>query len=209
LGSFLFFKDFFWSDKKVKFFQFLKQQFSLILKLFLSGIFAIGLSAFFTLRFYLKQNIVQVETMFEGYYHFSVHFATLFQLFISNFWGDGASVWGPNDDMSFMIGYLHWIVPVILIFVIAFLIFKNKKKLNALDFRYWLILLTIFMGFGAVFMAHNKSTFIWLLFPIIQKVQFPWRFLGHSAFLFSFSIAGSVLFLEKLKSSKKELFQFY
>ncbi len=202
---FWFLKPYFWSTKKIRFIQFFKQQLNLITKLAVSGIFALGFTAFYTLPVLFETKYVQIESMFTGYYHFSVHFAGLFQLFISNFWGDGASVWGPNDDMSFMIGYLHWLVPLVLLISIGILLVKNKQKLKKMDYRYWLVLLTVLLGFGAVFMTHNKSTFVWFLFPVIQKIQFPWRFLNHSAFLLSFSSAGIVLFLQKLKLPKKEI----
>jgi len=199
----------FWMFYKYKnpFLPFIKKQINLIIKLILSGIFAAGLAAFYTLPVLLETKYVQINTMFEGYYHFSVHFAGLFQLFISNFWGDGASVWGPNDNMSFMIGYLHWIVPLLILFYIfyIFIININKKKNNKIDFRFYLLALTILIGFGTVFMTHNKSTFIWLLFPLIQKIQFPWRFLNHSIFLFSFSAGGLALILDTYLPKKKTI----
>ncbi len=198
------FQPYFNLNKKNNFFEFIKSQISLIIKLFLSGLLAAAFTAFYTLPVLLETKYVQIGTMFEGYYHFSVHFASLFQLFISNFWGDGASVWGPNDDMSFMVGYLHWIIPLFLFVLILFFIYKNRQKIKTIDSRYWLIILIILMGLGTIFMTHNKSTFIWLLFPVIQKIQFPWRFLNHSAFLLSFSVSGIVLFIEKIKISKKE-----
>jgi hypothetical protein len=36
-------------------------------------------------------------------------------------------------------------------------------------------------------MSHERSTFIWKLFPVLQKIQFPWRFLNITSFLFSLS----------------------
>ncbi|HOG37309.1 MAG TPA: hypothetical protein PKZ29_00125 [Candidatus Woesebacteria bacterium] len=195
----LFFWVIFWifSRYKKPFFPFIKNQFSLIIKLILSGLFAAGLTAFYTIPVLLETKYVQINTMFEGYYHFSVHFAGLYQLFISNFWGDGASVWGPNDDMSFMVGYLHWIIPLILVIFSLIFIYKSRSKISKLDSRFWLILLLVFMAFFTIFLTHNKSTFIWLLFPIIQKIQFPWRFLNHSSFLLSLSIGGLTLLINK------------
>lgn len=38
-------------------------------------------------------------------------------------------------------------------------------------------------------MAHERSSFLWLILSPIQKIQFPWRFLNHSLFLFSLSVA--------------------
>jgi len=181
---------------------FLKQQLPTILKLVLSGLLAAGLTAFYTLPVIFETKYVQIDSMFAGYYNFSVHFATLFELFIRNFWGDGASVWGPNDDMSFSIGYLHWTIPLLILFFIIFWFIKNKKSHQKIDCRFWLIGITILMGFGAVFMTHNKSTFIWLLFPTLQKIQFPWRFLNHSAFLLSLSVGGLVLVLKTFFAQK-------
>jgi hypothetical protein len=198
-------KPYFWPVKKIKFIKFFKQQIGLIIKLVISGVFALGLTAFYTLPVLFETKYVQIDSMFTGYYHFSVHFAGLFQLFISNFWGNGASVWGPNDDMSFMIGYAHWIIPVIILGFIIYLIFKNRHNLIKIDSNYWLLLLLIIMAFGTVFMTHNKSTFIWLAFPIIQKIQFPWRFLNHSAFLFSLSASGIILVLKKIKPLIKNI----
>jgi hypothetical protein len=38
-------------------------------------------------------------------------------------------------------------------------------------------------------MTHERSSFLWALLSPIQKIQFPWRFLNHSLFLFSLSLA--------------------
>jgi hypothetical protein len=203
----LFVWSLFWIFTKYQkpFLGFLKKQIPVIFKLLLSGFLAAGLTAFYTIPVILESKYVQIDSMFAGYYNFSVHFATLYELFIRNFWGDGASVWGPNDDMSFSVGYLHWIIPVLILFFIGFLIIKNRKNLKKVDTRFWLIGLIILMGFGAVFMTHNKSTFIWLLFPTLQKIQFPWRFLSHSAFLLSLSVGGLVLVLKTFLSQKLQI----
>jgi len=150
-----------------------------------SGLLAVALTSFYTIPVLLETKYVQIESMFSNYYHWSVHFTSLYQLFISNFWGDGASVWGQEDNMSFMVGYLHWLIPFLIIILNSYKLIKNKKiKLN--------IILPIFiglMGLFAAFMTHERSAFIWSLLPIIQKIQFPWRFLNHTAFLFSLSVA--------------------
>lgn len=189
----------FWLFSKYKkpFGSFLIKKLPIIIKLAFSGVLAAVLAAFYTLPVIFETKYVQINTMFEGYYHFSVHFATLYELFIRSFWGDGASVWGPNDDMSFAVGYLHWIIPLFILGFIIFQIIKHRHHLKKVDSKYWLLSLLILMGLGTVFMTHNKSTFIWLLFPTIQKIQFPWRFLNHSVFLFSLSVGGLVLILKK------------
>ncbi len=199
----------FWIFEKYKkpFWAFIKKQTEIILKLFFSGLLTTALAAFYTFPVLLETKLVKINTMFEGYYHFSVHFAGLYQLFISNFWGDGASVWGPNDDMSFNIGYFHWIIPLIIIIYVLIIIYRNvrNKKISKIDSQYVLLLIIILMGLGTVFMTHNKSTNIWFLIPIIQKIQFPWRFLNHTIFLFSFSAGGLIFIINKFFSKNKEI----
>jgi len=151
--------------------------------LFISAFLSISLSAFLTLPLLFETKLVQVESMFNGYYHYSVHFATFYQLFFSNFWGDGPSVWGTDDKMSFMIGYLHWIVPLVLLLIYIYKYIKTKNSNNLI------VPILVSMGLGYAFMAHERSTPIWMFLPPIQKVQFPWRFLNLVIFLMSLSVA--------------------
>jgi len=156
-----------------------------ILHLAASGAFALALSAFFTLPVLFESKLVQIESMFENYYHYSVHFVSFKQLFFSNYWGDGPSVWGVYDGMSFSIGILHWLLPLL---IAIYLIYKSIKKKHFLK-KYYLPIMIISLGYLATLMTHERFSFLWtLLFPI-QKIQFPWRFLNHSLFLFSLSLA--------------------
>ncbi len=169
-----------------------------VLQLALSGILAFSLSAFFFLPVIFETSLVKVDSMFEGYYHFSVHFTSIRQLFFSNFWGNGASVWGQDDNMSFMIGYLHWIVPILLSFVALIKIIK--KKFNYFDI---ILIIITFLGFFTAFLTHERSAFFWLIFTPIQKIQFPWRFLNHTIFLLSLSVGALTLYLsDKTKKLK-------
>lgn len=136
----------------------------------------LGIAAFFIIPAFIEKKYTTVNTMTQGYFDYIVHFVTVPQLFINhNDWGFGASLWGPKDDMSFQVGYLQWILPVIST-VLAF-IFKNKHRI--------LLLSTFLSGIMALFMTHNKSTFIWQHFPFLPFFQFPWRFLGPAILIFS------------------------
>lgn len=81
---------------------------SVLVKLLMSALWALGLAAFFTLPVVLEQRYVHTETLVAGYFNYLAHFTSLNQLFISRFWGYGGSILGTNDGMSFQIGYLHW-----------------------------------------------------------------------------------------------------
>jgi len=167
-----------------------------LLRLFLSALLSLGLASFFTLPVLFETNLVQIDSMFTNYYTYSIHFISVFQLFISNYWGDGPSVWGPNDGISFAIGYLHWIIPVFILIYLTVKYFR-KRGLSNIDLS---VLVLILIAFISAFMSHERSTFIWKIFPIIQKIQFPWRFLNLTSFLFSLAIGYLSLILFQKKT---------
>jgi hypothetical protein len=181
-------------EKKIVFSKKIFKQLPLFFKLLFAGIFALLLAAFFTLPILFESKYVQIDSMFAGYYNYSVHFATVYQLFISNFWGNGPSVWGPNDGMSFMVGYLHWIIPLLIVLFSVFILIKKKK----IDIKIILSVFLSVLGLFSIFMIHNKSTFIWQIFTPIQKIQFPWRFLNITAFLLSLSVGVLPFILNKI-----------
>jgi len=167
-----------------------KINFKSILNLTVLVLFSVGLSSFFIIPAILEKNLVTVNTMTQDYFQYIIHFATLNQLFISRFWGFGASLWGPVDDMAFSIGLIQWLLPLI---SISFLFF-NRKKIEKIKGKIGFIVLFLFVFLFSIFLTHNKSTFIWQLFPFMAFYQFPWRFLSISIFAASF-ISGSIILL--------------
>ena len=171
-------------EKKITFSKKIINQLPLFTKFLFSGLLSLSLTAFFVLPMIFETKYTQIQSMFQGYYHYSVHFVSLFQLFISNFWSDGASVPGPNDGLSFMVGYLHWTIPLLIVIFCLYLLIKKKPISNKIIISIFLS----FLGLFSIFMAHNKSTFLWQIFTPVQKIQFPWRFLNNTAFLLSLSV---------------------
>lgn len=162
-------------------------------RLLISGILALGLSAFFTLPAILEQKLVHVETLIAGYYEYIAHYASIGQLLFSRFWGYGPSVWGLGDGMPFQVGHIHWILAIVILVVSLYRFIKTKKLDN-------LLFVTIFfliVGWFATFMAHSRSTPIWQAIGPLKFVQFPWRFLTISTFSFSFAAGAIVLFIKK------------
>jgi glutaredoxin-related protein len=177
-----------------------KYRVSSIKYLIFSGLLAFGLAAFFTLPVFLEQGLVQTDTLVKGYYEYSAHFATIKQLLISRFWGYGPSVWGPNDGMSFQVGWLIWIVPLVIVGIIIIKIMKQKKdSIAALqnDKITAPILFFFAVGWFAIFMIHNKSTPLWLHVSTLRFVQFPWRFLTIVILSFSFVVGAVVKLIPK------------
>lgn len=161
-----------------------------LVKLFLSAVLAFSLAAFFTLPVLFETKYVQIDSMFSGYYNFSIHFTSLKQLFVSNLWNDGPSVWGQEDGMSFAVGYVHWILSLIIVAWSGILLIRSSKNRS----QFLLIFLIGLMAFFSAFMTHERSTFIWLILTPIQKIQFPWRFLNITSLLTSLTV-GSLPFI--------------
>lgn len=164
-----------------------------ILKLFLASLLALGLSAFFTLPVLLETKLVQIETMFQNYYHYSVHFLSLRQLFLSQFWGDGPSVWGDPDAMSFSIGTLYYLIPL---FIFLYYLYRFIKRPSA---KFFLVILVFLSALFSIVMTHERFAFLWAILSPVQKIQFPWRFLNHTLFLFSLNLAFLPSIIDKVR----------
>jgi hypothetical protein len=163
-----------------------------------SGFFALGLSAFFTIPALAENKFTWVKSQLVGYYDYTAHFVSLKQLLISRFWGYGPSVWvDAEDGMSFQIGHLHWILPLIIIIIFLVYMFAKKDKSKLPKFAFYLIPFLFIIGWVTSFMTHVRSTPIYQLIPTLALVQFPWRFITLIIFSFSFLIGAIVLFVRE------------
>lgn len=167
------------------------KKFNNIFKLFQGSLWGLGLAAFFTLPVLFEGKLVHLETLFIGYFNYLAHFVGLNQLFISSFWGFGGSIWGPNDGMSFQIGFLHW--GAVLITTLAGLLLWNKKRNLS-------VIVFFFIGvfWFSTFLIHPRSNPIWEKITILQTLQFPWRILALVIFSSSF-LVGSLISLPVVK----------
>lgn len=155
-------------------------------------ILGIGLASFFLLPVFLEKDLVQTETLLQGGSDFRTHFVSVYQLFLDRSWGYGGSEFGPNDTISFQIGWPLWWL-VILAIPLLVINFKDTKK-SAIGIFF------LAMFFLSIFMQHNKSAFIWEAIGSLQYAQFPWRFLSLSIFSGAI-LAGYVLqYLPRHKS---------
>jgi hypothetical protein len=157
---------------------------------FLGGVLSVLVSAFYILPVIFESKYVGLGSTTTGYFDFRAHFVTLYQIFISRFWGYGGSTWGSEDGLSVSIGQIQWILPIIISF---FVILKKKISSNK-DF----LILAIF-GLFYIFLTHNKSTFIWTTISGLSYIQFPWRFLGMATFCLALASGAIVQFFEKQK----------
>lgn len=171
------------------------RNFKVIPYLFISGIIGTFMSSFFLLPAVLEQNLIQADFLVTDYLDYHAHFASLRQLFFDRFWGNGPSVFGLKDEMSFQIGWPHWWLGVIAGFFALFWLKEKKCKLKAI-----LLALLLVLSAWCAFLTHSRSTPIWETVPKMSFIQFPWRFLGLT--MFFLSLAGGAIFLKRSKPAK-------
>lgn len=192
-------------------FLWVKNAWNKTIQLTLSGILALGLSAFFTLPAVFENKFTHIKDQLIGYYDYTAHFVSIKQLLWSRFWEYGPSVWGVADDrMSFQIGHLHWILSLLIGLGIAIGIarmIKGSKKISEWKRHPVLLVLAylLVVGWLLAFLTHSRSTPIWLSIPQLKYLQFPWRFLAIITFCFSFIVGIIPGAFAKLKSHHKLL----
>ena len=103
-----------------------------IRNLSLSALWSLGLAAFFTLPVLFETKFVSVWTLTSGYFNYLAHFLDVRQIFLNINWGYGSSELGPNDSMSFALGFLHWIIPILILLFIF-----SKKFMSCMQHKYW------------------------------------------------------------------------
>lgn len=161
------------------------------LKLIIGFLLGGGLSAFFVLPLFFEKSYVHLETLTSGYFDYRQHFVSVYQMFISNFFGYGSSVFGLKDEVSLSTGQVHW-VAALLALILSFILYKKNKKLSILI---WVLsIVELFV----LFMMHQKSSFIWERLTFLSWLQFPWRFLVDSVFLLSVLSAIAIFLVSKI-----------
>ncbi len=171
-----------------------KFKLEILLKLFFGWLISMGLSFYWWFPALLEQKLVSATTPFP----LIDHFPFLKQLIIP-FWGYGASLWGPDDGMSFQIGVVNLVVFLVLIVLVVLNLKRFTKN------KLWGICLWVIVGIAlTIFMMNVRSYPIWKLIPFYNFVQFPWRLLTFTCFLTSVGAAIVV----SLFSGKKKIIVF-
>lgn len=156
-----------------------------IYRLLIALVLGFSLSAFFWLPAYAEGKYTLRDIVTQNEY------ASRFPDFISLFYSPWS--YGGSDDLSKAIGFTQWLASLLgLVFL-----FKTKKK----DLIFWFVMVTEGY-FWLTFLLLNKISLpIWQAISILQKFQFPWRFLSMSV-LTSSLLSLSILFLLKKNSHK-------
>ncbi|HEX6977558.1 MAG TPA: hypothetical protein VF185_04395 [Patescibacteria group bacterium] len=149
----------------------------------IAGLFSFVISAFYILPVIFESKFVDIGSTTSGYFDWRANFVTIGQLFVSRFWGYGGSVWGTDDGLSLSVGQIQWVLP----FLVGLIVLLRRKFTKDVKIFVALVLIGVF----ALFLTHNKSTFIWNNLMFMKYIQFPWRFL--SVAVFSFALASGLI----------------
>lgn len=181
----------------------------LLAKIFASYVLAVGVASFYMIPALAENEATQIGSILSGYFHYSHHFLYIRQFFKPN-WLYGGSEWGPNDQISFFLGYgqllavgliaLYWLKDVLSLVISMVkdrktsLISKLIKFVKSNFLGFWLLILIII----SLFMSLLKSKYLWDTLPLLSYIQFPWRWLAPVTML----LAVMVGFVMAIKKSK-------
>lgn len=154
-----------------------------------TGLLALGLSAFYVLPALAEIEYIRIREMTAGYYDFHQHFVSPRQWFDYR-WGFGGSVPGPDDQMSFQIGRVQWLV--IGVALVMVVIVRDLRRTGLILFWLAAIALTLFL-------MTEASVGVWERVPALAFLQFPWRLLMAIAMASSALVA---LLLARLRGAR-------
>ncbi len=166
----------------------------------------IGLAAFYIFPALSENSYTRVDQIFRGYFSYNNHFLYIRQFFVPN-WGYGGSVWGPDDGLSFFLGYgqllglglvLIWFGKSLLQKIRA-MILKRKgiELLSEQSGPVFLPLLTLGLMLAAMFMTLLKSKPIWDALPFMVTIQFPWRWLSAVILFLALLVGMATLYIKQ------------
>ena len=148
-----------------------RSKLSFFLSFLLSFLLGIGLSAFYIVPAFFEKGFTQVDKLVGGYSAYYYHFLYVRQFFIGA-WGYGGSILGLEDGVSFRLGAVH----VILAVLGGIALVRSKLRWK------WKILIPFgIIGALSLFLTTFKSKILWDTLPLIEYIQFPWRYLSVPA----------------------------
>lgn len=167
---------------------------------------AMGTAAFYLFPALVEKDLTKVGAIFSGYFYFGNHFVFIRQLW-QDTWQYGGSSFGPEDGISFFLGWGQIGLLIVMLGVGLFLAWTFFQAFKQSDQRRYRAasLLTLGLWGGlwllAQLMSLGRSLVIWEAIPLLEVVQFPWRWLGVSSFILGLLGAASlaVITYSKLK----------
>ncbi len=142
----------------------------------------LGLSACIWLPAVAEQKYVAFERAISGTANYAIHFVYLRQLIYSP-WGYGFSVAGPNDGMSFTVGWSHLLlIAGVCVWALGYRRGRPAERQLICFFGAAALVLCVLML--------EDSDLVWQFVKPLQYVQLPWRLLGTVAVCEAVLLAG-------------------
>jgi uncharacterized membrane protein len=148
----------------------------LIIKMISLFLIGFSLSAFFWGPAFFEGKYTLRDIVTKGEY--KSRFSGINQLLYSPW------VYGGSGEFSVQVGFIH-ILSVILSLPVLYHLVKKKDKLWSVGFVFLLFFII------SLFLIEKSSIYLWERISLIQKFQFPWRFLSLS--VFTSSVLGAIL----------------
>lgn len=147
-----------------------------------AGLLGVLLSAFYALPAFLEKDQTVIGDILSGYFDYHQHFLYIRQFFWPR-WGYGGSEFGPNDGISFHLGWPLWAA----LGLSGALIVWRWWQARRITFTKKDLTITSLVAGGAasLFLTLGHSLFLWESLPLLPFIQFPWRFLGLAIILLS------------------------
>jgi uncharacterized membrane protein len=142
--------------------------------------FGLGLGACMWLPALAEKPYVALTRALQGGLEYSANFVYPHQLLYSP-WGYGYSVKGPDDGMSFALGWSHILLAILASIWIA----RRPRLADGQLMRFCAIAATLLC-----FLMFEDSAWLWGHLPLLPNVEFPWRLLGPVALLTAMLVAG-------------------
>lgn len=165
---------------------FLRKKFNFIIKLLLSLIYSLCLSAFFWIPAIFEKKLILLSKIPIA--DRSLYFVKPLELIIPK-WGYGV----PTDANGFgyQIGIIQIIIFVLALVLVAKNYSKNKNKENKIGL--FLVLSTFFISL----LFFSFTSLIWSHTPLLSEINYPWTLLAIVMFLISL-ITGYVVKQNKI-----------
>ncbi len=148
-----------------------------------SLVISFALASFFLAPMFFERSYLLSSVEHNFSFKYNDNFVYPQQLFYSK-WGYGYSMPGVvKDGMTFQLGFANIVIVILTLFMFAF--FRSRIT----DYR---LLFFLFSFLFFIFLMLPQSNFVWRSLPLMQAMQFPWRFLAFTT-LISAILSGLVL----------------
>jgi len=178
-----------------------------------------GLASFYVLPMFFEKDLIRTDIFLSGYFDFNLHFLYIRQFF-NPVWGYTGSTWGPGDGISFFLGWPIFTMITVTAgyFVFKLIHFARKKQwsfkrmtlqnfLEELPQQFIssvpLVISLTSVTLLSLFLTLQKSATLWNFLPLINAIQFPWRWLSVATIALG-SLA--ILAIEAFKDSRVKNF---